>query len=97
MKLTFEWDKRKAVSNLRKHGVSFDEAVTVFNSPLALIFDDEEHSTDKEQREIAIGHSANNRLLIAVFSEREPNVVRIISARSATNKERRNYEENSAF
>ncbi len=95
MKMTFEWDKRKAASNQRKHGVSFEEAITVLDNPLALIFDDEEHSTDDERREIAIGHSAKNRLLLVVFHERELNVVRIISARSATKKERINYEEHS--
>ena len=80
MRLTFEWDHRKAETNERKHGVTFEEARTVFDDPLAHIFDDEEHSTDEESREIAIGDSARNRLLLVSFVEREPDVVRIISA-----------------
>ena len=97
MELTFEWDRRKAASNQRKHGVAFEEAITVFDGPLALIFDDDEHSTEEEQREIVIGHSARNRLLLVSFLERLPNVVRVISARPTTRKERRDYEENAAF
>jgi len=97
MGVAFEWDRRKALSNQRKHGLSFEEAITVFDDPLAYIFDDEEHSTDEEQREIVLGHSARNRLLLVSFQEREPNVVRVISARTATKKERTDYEENAAF
>jgi uncharacterized DUF497 family protein len=93
MQLRFEWDKRKAVTNLSKHKVSFAEAQTVFYDPLACIFDDEWHSTD-EPREIIIGHSNSNRLLLVCFTEREPGLVRIISARRATRRERRDYEEN---
>jgi uncharacterized protein len=97
MGLTFEWSRRKASSNLRRHGVGFEEAMTVFNNPLTAIFDDQDHSTDEERREIAIGHSARDCLLVVSFLERMPEVVRIISARPATKKERRNYEENAAF
>ena len=97
MALTFEWDRRKALSNQRKHGVSFADATTVFDNPRAWIFDDEEHSMDEEQREIAIGHSTSNRLLLVSFVERWPGVVRVISARPATRKERKKYEENAAF
>lgn len=57
MSVKFEWDPRKAASNLSKHGVSFQEALTAFADPLARIFDDEDHSVE-EQREIIIGHSA---------------------------------------
>jgi uncharacterized DUF497 family protein len=57
----FEWDRRKATANLRKHGVSFDEALTVFKDPLARIFDDEDHSM-REAREIIIGQSVKQRL-----------------------------------
>ena len=60
--MEFEWDESKAASNLKKHGVSFEEAKTVFDNPLAVIFDDESHSVD-EQREIIIGHFRQNRLL----------------------------------
>jgi uncharacterized protein len=64
--MAFEWDQAKAAANLKKHGVSFEEAKTVFDNPLAAIFDDEAHSID-EQREIIIGHSRQNRLLL-IFS-----------------------------
>ncbi len=94
MALTFEWDGSKAASNLDKHGVTFDEASTVFDDPLAAIFDDEDHSSE-EQREIMIGHSILNRLLIVCFTERPDHIVRIFSARPATGSERKNYEENS--
>jgi uncharacterized protein len=93
MGLRFEWDRRKAAANLRKHGVSFDEASTIFHDPLALIFDDEDHSGD-EPREIAIVHSITGRLLLASFVERQENVIRIISGRLTTTRERDDYEEN---
>ncbi|WP_334312262.1 BrnT family toxin [Oscillatoria sp. CS-180] len=66
--MKFEWDQPKAASNLQKHGVSFEEAKTVFDNPLAVIFDDETHSVD-EQREIIIGYSRQNRLLLIAFTE----------------------------
>ncbi len=94
MSLRFEWAKEKAASNIQKHGVSFDEASTVFRDPLAWIFDDEDHS-GYEGREIIIGHSMNGRLLVASFIERFGPTVRIISARSATKMERADYEENA--
>jgi len=93
MGLRFEWDRRKAGTNLRKHGVSFDEASTVFHGPLARIFDDEDHSTH-EAREIIVGHSATGKLLMVSFTETRLNVIRIISARPATTRERDDYEEN---
>ena len=76
--MEFEWDQSKAASNLKKHGVSFEEAKTVFDNPLAVIFDDKAHSVG-EQREIIISHSRQNRLLLIAFTERSGNV-RIISA-----------------
>lgn len=91
--MKFEWNQSKAVSNLKKHGVSFEEAKTVFDNPLAVIFDDEAHSVD-EQREIIIGHSRQNRLLLIAFTARSGNV-RIISARLATRNEREDYEQNA--
>uniref|UniRef100_A0A832H003 BrnT family toxin n=1 Tax=Oscillatoriales cyanobacterium SpSt-402 TaxID=2282168 RepID=A0A832H003_9CYAN len=91
--MKFEWDQSKAANNLKKHGVSFEEAKTVFDNPLAVIFDDEAHSVD-EQREIIIGHSRQNRLLLIAFTERSGNV-RIISARLATRNEREDYEQNA--
>jgi uncharacterized protein len=92
MSLSFEWDADKAASNIAKHGVTFDEARTVFGDPLAVIFDDEEHSLD-ELREIIIGHSVLQRVLLVSFTERGDEVVRIISARKANKRERKDYEE----
>ena len=92
MSLKFEWDPKKAASNLSRHGVSFAEGITVFRDVLARIFDDEDHSTD-EQREIIIGHSAKQRLLIVCFTSQGESV-RIFSARKATKREREDYEEN---
>jgi uncharacterized protein len=94
MAVRIEWDSRKAIGNLRKHEVSFDEASTVFDDPLAAIFPDEEHSSG-EIREIIIGHSVQDRLLMVSFTEREPEIVRIISARLTTRKETKDYEENT--
>lgn len=91
MRLRFEWDARKALTNLVKHGVSFEEATTVFIDPLARIFDDQDHSV-AESREIIIGHSRKQRLLIVCFIERG-DAIRIFSARKATNIERQDYEE----
>ena len=88
----FEWDKDKAITNIKKHKIGFEEAITVFIDPLARIFYDEAHSTD-EVREIIIGHSVNNRLLLICFIERA-NSIRIFSARLATQKEQQDYEEN---
>jgi len=94
MSVRFEWDKDKAGANFEKHGVSFDEASTVFNDPLACIFDDEAHSAS-EKREIIIGHSIANRLLLVCFTERVQDTIRIFSARTATKRERKDYEENA--
>jgi hypothetical protein len=93
MSVEFEWDPDKAASNLKKHGIGFDEASTVFGDPLALIFDDERHSVE-ESREIIIGHSMLQRLLLVSFTERAEDLIRIISARIATKRERKDYEEN---
>ena len=91
--MEFEWDESKAAANLKKHGVSFEEAKTVFDNVLAVIFDDEAHSVG-ERREIIIGHSRNNRLLLISFAERS-NTIRIISVRLATRREREDYEQNA--
>ena len=93
--LEFEWDEDKAASNKKKHGVNFEEAATVFADPLAVIFDDEVHS-EEELREIIIGHSSDNRLLLVCFTELAE-AIRIISARCATKKERRDHEENPQY
>ena len=89
----FEWDATKARENLKNHGVTFEEALTVFADPLARIFDDPDHSED-ERRELIIGYSVQQRLVIVSFNERQPRT-RIISAREATTHERRDYEENT--
>jgi len=88
----FHWDAKKAKYNLRKHRVAFDEAVSVFGDALAAIFDDEAHSLE-ERRELIIGHSSRGRLLLVCFTETEKGNIRLFSARVATRKERRDYEE----
>ena len=92
--MRFEWNPEKAASNIRKHGISFDEAVTVFKDPLAFIFDDTTHS-EYEHREIIIGTSTVRRMILVCFVERLESVVRIISARPATRQEIKDYEENA--
>ena len=88
----FEWDDDKAASNEQKHGVTFVEAATVFDDPVAVIFSDPDHSDD-EEREIIVGYSQRDRLLVVSFTSRPPNV-RIISARRASPKERHKHEQN---
>jgi hypothetical protein len=92
MPLAFEWDPRKARSNLSKHGISFAEATSVFSNPMARIFPDEEHSGE-ESREIIIGYSAAKHLLLVSFTETDTGRIRIIGARGATKAERHDYEE----
>ena len=92
MSLRFEWDPPKADTNLVKHEVSFEEAMTVFADRLARIFPDEQHSVD-ELREIIIGHSARRRLILVNFTGIADRV-RIFSARKASRRERKDYEEN---
>jgi len=88
--MKFEWDDVKAASNLKKHGVDFEEAKTVFDDGLANIFDDVWNSIG-EQRELIIGTSNARQLLVISFTERA-DVIRIISARPATTTEVKNYE-----
>lgn len=90
--MKFEWDPKKAAANLSKHRVAFEEGLTVFKDPLGRIFDDEDHALD-EQREVIIGHSANGVLLVVCFAAKEESV-RLFSARKATRRERKDYEEN---
>ena len=92
MGLEFEWDAKKAEANRADHGIDFEEALTVFRDPLARIFEDEEHSMD-EEREIIIGHSAKERMILVSFTVLEERI-RLISARKATRLERKDYEEN---
>jgi len=91
MKIVFGWDPDKAIQNRAKHGVPFEEALTVFADPLARIFDDPDHSLE-EQREIIIGHSTRQRLLLVWFTGRRQRI-QIIGAREATRQERKDYEE----
>ncbi len=92
MTLKFEWDQEKAASNYQKHRIGFEEAQTVFEDENARIFSDEAHSAD-EDREIIIGTSSKQRILLVCFIERRRDVVRIISARRATRNERKDYED----
>jgi uncharacterized DUF497 family protein len=89
----FDWDEKKSLRNLRKHGVSFVEASTVFDDPFARIHDDPDHS-DTEHREIIVGYSRAARLLLVSFIEREE-IIRIISARATDARERKRHEEKS--
>ena len=89
--MKFEWDRTKAASNLRKHGVSFDEAATAFADPLSHVFPDPDHS-DNETRFLLIGMSQTIRILVVSHTDRGE-AIRIISAREATRKERIFYEE----
>lgn len=88
--MKFEWDVNKAKSNLNKHGVSFEEAETVFDNYGSITFEDLEHSFE-ELRYIEIGFSANGRLLLIVYTERGDRI-RIISARPCTGNERKLYD-----
>lgn len=91
MSLLFEWDEDKASRNLAKHGVSFEEASTIFSDPLELTIPDPLHSED-EDRFVSLGESSKQHLLVVVFTERGDRI-RIISARKATRGERTKYEE----
>jgi len=86
----FEWDDRKAAANLLKHKVSFFEAVTIFDDPYVVVEPDLEHSVD-QLRDIAIGFSIRERVLLVVYVEHNERI-RLISARRVTPEERRKYE-----
>lgn len=88
----FVWDERKSESNKQKHGVSFDEAMSCFYDPLHVLINDPDHSSD-EDRMILIGLSSKTRVLVVVHVEKSENEIRLISARKATKKERKQYEE----
>lgn len=90
MALTFEWDLRKARSNLAKHGVGFEEASTIFGDPSSLTIRDPDHSLS-EERNITMGKAFTGKLLVVVHTERGDNI-RIISARWASRRERKFYE-----
>ena len=91
MDLTFEWEEDKAEENIRKHKISFEEAKTVFNDRFSITISDPEHSSDGH-RYIDIGYSSKGRIIVVVYTEREPNI-RIISCQKPTTGERRIYEE----
>ena len=91
--MNFEWDERKAAQNLRKHKVSFEEAVGVFYDPQGLDRFDEEHSSLKEERFIRLGYSKFGRILWGVYTERKDSTG-LISARKAEPFERKIYEKN---
>lgn len=88
--LTFEWDANKAASNVAKHGVGFEEATTVFGDPLSITIPDPAHS-QSEMRFIILGRSHLGRLLVVIHTERGDNI-RVISARPASRRERKDYE-----
>jgi uncharacterized protein len=89
--MEFEWDEEKDASNIQKHGVSFEEAATVFGDPLSDTFDDPDHSAE-ERRFLTLGTSCQGRLLIVAHTDRDDHL-RIISAREMIGQERRSYEE----
>jgi uncharacterized DUF497 family protein len=91
MSVAFRWDPAKAQRNLQKHGVSFEEAGSVFMDPLSVTVSDPDHSYD-EERFVLLGLSQHNRLLVVVHAETE-DTIRIISAREADRQERRQYEQ----
>lgn len=91
MALKFEWDEEKAEANLRNHGVSFDEARTVFGDVLSASVPDPHHS-EGERRYVAMGRSASDRILVVCYTERSSKI-RLISSRRATRAERKTYEE----
>jgi uncharacterized DUF497 family protein len=93
MKPVFEWDETKASENLRKHKISFDEAETVFDDPLAITIPDPEHSKS-ERRFIDLGQSETGRIIVVSYTQRA-RAIRIIGARRATRTERLKYEEES--
>ena len=90
MTVVFRWDPKKASANKKKHGVSFDEAATIFSNVPLQVFHDPDHSDDEEDRYIAVGYSEHQRILLVVHCENsDGSIVRIISARRATATERR--------
>ncbi len=90
-KMDFEWDERKNASNQNKHGISFEEAITVFSDELGRLIPDPDHSKG-EERFILMGMSVHLRVLVICHCEKDSNVIRIISARKASKSERKQYE-----
>ena len=95
--MRFEWHEQKATTNRMKHGISFEEAITAFDDPFALVAADPVHSTATEERRWLIGE-ADRGVLVVVFTVRQPgNIYRIISARRANRVERGQYEESKGI
>jgi hypothetical protein len=90
MGLKFEWDRRKAASNSKKHGVSFEDAATAFGDPLSVTIQDPKHSND-EDRFLLLGETQDKKLVVVAHTDRN-DTIRIISARPATGRERKEYE-----
>ena len=90
--MIFTWDVRKAAANLKKHGIDFREAATIFQDPLSTTFPDVDYS-ESEQRFLTIGETPRRRVLVVAHTE-EGDTIRIISAREATQREKQFYEEN---
>lgn len=88
--MQFEWDTAKAIENASKHGVEFTEAMTVFGDPLEVVIPDPDHSIGERQF-LSVGLSSAGRLLVVAYTERQQRI-RLISAREATARERKNYE-----
>ena len=88
--MKFEWDPNKAASNVRRHGIAFEDAASVFGDPLARTIPDPEHSTE-ETRFVTMGMTAGGRLVVVVHTDREGRT-RLISARPATRREKKSYE-----
>jgi hypothetical protein len=91
LQYTFEWDAEKARQNVDKHGISFEEVVTAFGDPLSVTVSDPDHS-DSEERQLLLGMSRRSRLVVVAFTERGDRL-RIITARLASRREKRKYEE----
>jgi uncharacterized protein len=89
--MTFEWDEQKAADNAQKHGITFEEASTAFGDPLSVTIDDPDHS-EAEDRFVLLGMSHTGRLVVVVHTDRDDHI-RLISARLATRRERRDYEQ----
>jgi len=90
MGLKFEWDRRKAVLNIKKHGVSFEYAATAFGDPLSVTIHDPKHSDD-EDRFLLLGETKDKKLVVVAHTDRK-DTIRLINARPATRQEREDYE-----
>ena len=90
MGLKFEWDRRKAVLNIKKHGMSFEDAATAFGDPLSVTIHDPKHSDD-EDRFLLLGETQDKKLVVVAHTDRK-DTIRLINARPATRQEREDYE-----